>query len=219
MISGIYKITSPSGKVYIGQSKDIKTRWRDYKYSKTQPLIVRSFEKYGMENHIFEIIEECCVDSLNSREFFWQEYYDVLGPNGLNCFIVDLDSKKTIYSEETKRKMSESQRGIKNHRYGKKLTKEQIEKLSKANKGRVVSEKSKEKRRKTIGDRQKGSGNPRAKKVICTITKMTFGCIKDCAEYLNMNRKTLNDQLIGRYPNKTTFVLLENFNNESICTK
>lgn len=28
---GIYKITSPSGKIYIGQSIDIKRRWLDYK--------------------------------------------------------------------------------------------------------------------------------------------------------------------------------------------
>ena len=27
---GIYKITSPSGKVYIGQSIDIERRWKKY---------------------------------------------------------------------------------------------------------------------------------------------------------------------------------------------
>ena len=29
-IMGIYKITSPSGKIYIGSSKNINKRWKDY---------------------------------------------------------------------------------------------------------------------------------------------------------------------------------------------
>ena len=32
-ISGIYKITNPKGKVYIGQSIDIYKRFKSYKYS------------------------------------------------------------------------------------------------------------------------------------------------------------------------------------------
>ena len=31
-ITGIYKITSPSNKIYIGQSKNIYSRWNAYKY-------------------------------------------------------------------------------------------------------------------------------------------------------------------------------------------
>ena len=30
IICGIYKITSPTGRIYIGQSKNIKQRFRDY---------------------------------------------------------------------------------------------------------------------------------------------------------------------------------------------
>jgi group I intron endonuclease len=62
-IAGIYKITSPSCKVYIGQSINIKKRWNHHKgnYNKEQPKLHRSFNKYGTENHIFEIIEECSL--------------------------------------------------------------------------------------------------------------------------------------------------------------
>jgi len=36
---GIYKITSPSGKVYIGQSKDLNKRKKDYqKYIKNSNM-------------------------------------------------------------------------------------------------------------------------------------------------------------------------------------
>jgi len=52
---GIYKITSPSKKVYIGQSWNIKERFRKYNYKSNQQLLMRSFSKYGLENHVFEI--------------------------------------------------------------------------------------------------------------------------------------------------------------------
>ena len=48
---GIYKITSPSGKVYVGQSKDLIRRKKDYeKYIKTsnrQVKLLASINKYG----------------------------------------------------------------------------------------------------------------------------------------------------------------------------
>ena len=89
-ICGIYKITSPTGRIYIGQSKDIKNRWSSYRTRECpkQILLNRSFKKHGVHNHIFEIIEECTTDDLNCRERFWQEFYDVLSRNGLNCVYV-----------------------------------------------------------------------------------------------------------------------------------
>jgi group I intron endonuclease len=58
---GIYKITSPSGRIYIGQSINIKRRFKEYnsRLGKGQLLLNRSFLKYGVENHIFEIICFC----------------------------------------------------------------------------------------------------------------------------------------------------------------
>ena len=58
---GIYKITSPTNRIYVGQSLDIEGRFNAYKnlYSKIlkQPRIYNSIKKYGAENHKFEIIE------------------------------------------------------------------------------------------------------------------------------------------------------------------
>jgi group I intron endonuclease len=53
----IYKITSPSGKVYIGQTKNPKSRLNEYKWKCTskQALIYNSVIKYGYDNHIIEI--------------------------------------------------------------------------------------------------------------------------------------------------------------------
>ncbi len=76
-IIGIYKITSPSGKVYIGQSTNIHKRWLKYKQTNChkQYKIYRSLIKYGPENHVFEIIEECSVDNLKECEIYWKQYY------------------------------------------------------------------------------------------------------------------------------------------------
>ena len=73
-ICGIYKIKSPSGRVYIGQSKDIVyERFKRYKKlrCKGQPILYRSLLKYGVENHTFEIIEECSVEDLDCRERYF----------------------------------------------------------------------------------------------------------------------------------------------------
>ena len=83
---GIYKITNPEGKIYIGQSINIPYRWEDYKAfkHKTQPLLYDSFKKYGWYNHSFEIIEECLQEDLNQKEQYWVDFYNSK-QEGLNC--------------------------------------------------------------------------------------------------------------------------------------
>lgn len=75
-ITGIYKITSPSGKIYIGQSVNIKKRWKNYEGMHNNvcgPHLLRSLKKYGPENHKFEVIEECSVEQLNKQETHWKQ--------------------------------------------------------------------------------------------------------------------------------------------------
>lgn len=110
MIIGIYKITSPSGKIYIGQSTNIKYRFKRYRQlqCKMQTRLYNSLVKYTPSAHTFEIIEECCVKDLNVRERYFQEQFDVLGSNGLNCVYTDTNLAPKQLSTETKLKMSES---------------------------------------------------------------------------------------------------------------
>ncbi len=69
-ICGIYKIVSPSGRIYIGQSIDIKRRIKSYKSANCieQTFLYNSIKKYGWENHDFSIIIECERDELNFLE-------------------------------------------------------------------------------------------------------------------------------------------------------
>jgi group I intron endonuclease len=101
---GIYKIINPKGKVYVGQTTNIKKREKTYSRlnCKKQPKLYNSLKKYGYENHTFEIIEECTLEQLNEREIYWGLYFDVLGKKGLN---LKLGNGRGSCSEETKQKM------------------------------------------------------------------------------------------------------------------
>ena len=75
---GIYKITSPKGAIYVGKSKNIENRFKNYKYVNNdngQTKLYRSLKKYGVEFHQFEIIEECVEEILNERETYWIDKY------------------------------------------------------------------------------------------------------------------------------------------------
>jgi hypothetical protein len=101
---GIYKITSPTNKIYIGQSTNIENRKYYYNSIKCdkQPKLYNSLLKYGWEQHIFEVIEECLEEQLNEREIYWGNYFKVLGENGLNLRLGDANG---LCSEETKQKI------------------------------------------------------------------------------------------------------------------
>ena len=105
---GIYKITSPSGKIYIGQTTNFSKRKSYYKNGAKpyQVRIYNSLEKYGYDAHTIEFIEECLVENLNKRERHWQEFYDVIGDNGLNCRLTATDDKSGFLCESSKNKLS-----------------------------------------------------------------------------------------------------------------
>lgn len=87
---GIYKITNNiNNKNYIGQSVDIEKRWKDHKTKynwerENKKILYLAFQKYGLENFSFSVIEECSIDQLNEREKYWIQYYNSYNGNGYN---------------------------------------------------------------------------------------------------------------------------------------
>ena len=75
MISGIYKWTSPTNRIYVGQSKNLKQREEWYRgggvEKTTMTKLKRSFNKHGINSHKFEIIEYCGMLELNDKEIYW----------------------------------------------------------------------------------------------------------------------------------------------------
>jgi group I intron endonuclease len=211
---GIYKITSPSGKVYVGQSNDIGNRFSKYKglHCYKQRKLYNSLKKYGVENHIFEIIEECAFEELNVRERYWQEFYDVLNPNkGLNLKLTQTDILPYIHSEETKAKMSKSQIGNKKG-LGRIVSIETREKLSIANKGQnnklgtTHSKETKEQMSKSAkSNSAKGKKNS-VKIILNTETGIFYFGAKEAAQSINKQQYFLHARLTGQLKNKTPFI-------------
>ncbi len=57
-ICGIYQIPNNiNGKIYIGQSIDIKRRWNQHKYGKGSIILKNAIKKYGINNFKFEVLE------------------------------------------------------------------------------------------------------------------------------------------------------------------
>jgi group I intron endonuclease len=113
IICGIYKITTPSGKVYIGQSRHILIRWRDHKRDKTaKSRVFYSLIKYGAEAHIFEIIHELPKDiDQDVLTIYEQLYMDMYA----SCKVILLNLRqagsKGKLSQEAKIKLSNSLKG------------------------------------------------------------------------------------------------------------
>lgn len=73
---GIYKITNLlTNQVYIGQSNNIERRFQDHLFSSKQK-IDQDIQTYGKDNFSFEIIEECSLEDLTTREQYWINEYD-----------------------------------------------------------------------------------------------------------------------------------------------
>lgn len=225
---GIYKITSPSGKIYIGQSVNIKNRWKNHKTKCHKGKLKNSFIKYGTKNHVFEIIELCDVSELNDKERYYQDLYDSVN-NGLNLRATTSFDKSGFLSNETILKMkgkkcseehirrsSESRKGMKHseeHKLkislagtGRKHTQESILKISLSKTGLKISDEAKIKIGLHSSIRNSGGGNPKAKKVINILTNEIFDTIKDAAKSINMCHKKLGTILRKEKNNFTSIV-------------
>ena len=85
MLGVIYKATCMiSGKSYIGQTNNFEKRKAQHLRSKDNYPFHCAIRKYGEDNFIWEILEECEISNLNEREIYWIDQYDTYN-NGYNC--------------------------------------------------------------------------------------------------------------------------------------
>lgn len=107
----IYKHTSPSGKSYIGLTKDYDRRCREHQTRIDSPAFHFAILKYGWDNFTHDIlVERLTIEEANIHEMLYITEHQSLSPSGYN---LTAGGGSGIVSEETKTKMSRSNKGKK----------------------------------------------------------------------------------------------------------
>lgn len=102
----IYTITNKiNGKQYVGKTNLLnpQERWKehlhDYKSkNKEKRPLYSAMNKYGVENFVFEVIEEC--DNTEEREKFWIKELNTYGSTGYNATLGGDGKAYLQYSDE-----------------------------------------------------------------------------------------------------------------------
>jgi group I intron endonuclease len=148
--SGIYKITNTvNGKFYIGSSVDVQARFHKHKSGLRRgvhpnPILQRAWNRYGEDKFTFEILEECPEKNQGVCLIREQYYLDLLKPYlevGYN--IVKQATGGDVFTfnpnkEAIREKIRILNLGDKNGMFGKTHSKESIERLKFAAKGRFT---------------------------------------------------------------------------------
>ena len=149
----VYKHTSPSDKVYIGVTcQEPNKRWKNGKGYSGNEYFTHAIKKYGWNNFQHEIL---CVNLTKSQAEFIERYLIRLYESANRDFGYNIDLGGILsgkHSEETCRKISESKLGEKHPFYGKHLPEETRRKMSEAQKGKVFSKEH----RKKLSEAQRG---------------------------------------------------------------
>lgn len=202
---GIYKIVNPKGKVYVGESVDIQKRWNQYKngHSQKQWKLERSIKKYGWDNHITEVVEECAISELKERERYYQLKYNCIN-EGLNLKLTGIGDTKTLDSLEVKQNRSLGQKKRKPP------TEETRQKMSQAAKGKPKPLGFGDTIRKAktgvkLSTAHKASISNSHKKP-CTVDGITYDSCKEAAATLNIPERTLHNRLLSKKYTNCWFV-------------
>lgn len=169
----IYKHTSPSGKAYIGQTKQlVDKRWLNGLGYTNCPKFWRAIQKYGWNNFSHEILEEVeTVEEAIEREQYYIDLYDSIA-QGYNI----KPAGNHEWTEEMKEKARQS-------KLGKPLSEDHKKHLKENHKGFLGLHHSKETKNKII------SNQPNAKPVICLETGEIFPSCGAAARAVNIKSR------------------------------
>lgn len=186
---GIYKILSPTGKIYIGQSINIERRFKEYKglHCISQRKLYFSLKKHGVENHIFDILEECSIEVLLEKETYYKEFYKVLKSPSLCCRI---DGKGGKNSKSTNKLISEGNKGISRNK-GRKQSLEERTLRSNIRTGYKPSPTHIENMKMEMLGKNTTS-------ILCINDGKIYQSIKEAASFYNLKTSSIDNILSGR---------------------
>lgn len=194
---GIYSIANTiNNKIYIGQSVDVKCRLRNHKWALRHNKhgnnhLQKSFNKYGENYFVFEIICECEEEQLDELERFYISYYNCTNPKfGYNSETGGHMNKH--WSDELRQKMKPLRSGENSGMWGKKHTEETKAIMREKALGRTISDEAKRK----MSESHKGK---LAKALYCIEANMEFPSSLEAAEFAGLkSRSSIFECLAGR---------------------
>lgn len=217
-VAGIYKITSPKGKVYIGQSWIINQRKKKYKGKskdfKKQGKLYNSVQKYGWNSHKHEIIHElppdCTQEVMDRYEVLYWELYKACGVEMLN---IREPGSRGKHSQKTKDKIKKSKKkeailnkGVNHLFYNKRQSIEHKEKV----KSLHIGEKSYMFGKKGLNHPCYGHRiGPKYQKVLNVETGEIYKSVTEAARICEIAYKSLKKYLNNPLDNKTNLILLK----------
>lgn len=190
----IYKITSPTDKVYIGQTIDFKRRTREYSGSgcKNQKKLYNSLKKHGWSAHKSEILLELREDTQPEMLTYWEQFFmDYYLSRGYDLLNLVKAGRNLGHSDKTKTR-------LKNLHLGKKRSAESRKKMSEAQLGKKLSE---ETRRKMSLSRS-GINHPLFGKPRSSETKQKISsssCGEKAHNFKGFVLAYKDDEFVGRY--------------------
>lgn len=236
-ITCVYKISSNStGRFYVGSAKSFSLRKSGHlcdlrKKRHRSVFLQRHYDKYGIDDLNFEILE--IVEDVNLLLQREQFYLDLLkphfnsSPTAGNCLGMKM-------SDETKNKLRVLNTGDKNRFYGKSHSEESKRKMSEANKGKSAGSKNyfygknlngnlngmfgknhSEQSKKVIKEKRKfqitteetrlkmsvcrtGSKNHAAKAVICITNGIKYPTVTEAGKVLGVDRTSIAEVCRGQ---------------------
>ena len=199
----VYKITNTlNGKVYIGQTvRKLKIRMNDHYAAankKRKTAISHAISKYGKTAFAVEQIDQALTkDELDKKEIYWMDFYrsqqKKCGYNikdGGSAGRQPKHIREAVAAKNRGRKLSPEQVALLKDRKGEKNpnyknhfshTAEAKQKMSEIKKGKRLR-----------------SASPSAKPIRCLETGQIFLCSMDAAEYFNVSKSQVCNQLKGR---------------------
>ena len=187
---GIYKITNPKNKIYIGQSIDIDRRFNEYKklLCNQSKKLYNSLKKYSPNLHKFEVLEECNISELNSKE----EYYILKYNSHINGLNIKLASK----SSWTGKKRPEHSHYLKQYGSGLSYLRTDQHKINMSN---IMKNIWSEKREDIIQKIKQNKIGKKTKSVKCNETGIIYKSIKECSERMNISKGIICSFVKGKY--------------------
>ncbi len=160
MVWCLYTIENQvNGKQYIGISSNVAKRWLAHKSGYGSKIVYQAIKKYGLNSLKFDILCEGCEEDIKKLEIAMIEKYNSVAPGGYNLTTGGEGTVGFHHSKETRRKIATKTKGRQNPH--------------------LVA----------LNAKQKGSGNPRARRVL--IGGVEYDCIKYAVEATGIKASTL----------------------------